>query len=82
MNPVTLTSTIVAVTVFPDRARITRQARCKAGAPGVQHMRFSDLPPTLHVDSVRAAARGTARAKLLGVSVAPRHYAQAPVPRV
>lgn len=72
---------ITAVTVFPNRARITRVAAVDIPA-GPQRVAIVDLPTTLHVASVRANARGTARAKLLGVEVVPRHYEQAPAEQV
>lgn len=59
---------IRAVTVFPDRARLTRSGQVSL-EPGVHKIRVENLPLALLPDSVRASGKGTARAKLLGVSV-------------
>jgi uncharacterized protein (TIGR02231 family) len=71
-----LEAEIVAVTVFPDRARVTRRARVEL-PPGEQRVVFDDLPLVLITDSVRVA--GVGPATVLGVDVArqyqmPRHY--------
>ncbi|MBL8046151.1 MAG: mucoidy inhibitor MuiA family protein [Anaerolineales bacterium] len=61
-------TTIRAVTVFPDRARLTRVGQVTLEV-GVHKIRVENLPLNLMPDSVRASGKGTARAKLLGVSV-------------
>jgi uncharacterized protein (TIGR02231 family) len=71
-----LNADIVAVTVFPERARVTRRARVDLPA-GEHRVTFGDLPLMLVTDSVRVA--GTGSATVLGVDVArqysmPRHY--------
>lgn len=68
---------IVAVTVFPDRARLTRSGRVSLEA-GLHQLEIADLPLALLPDSVRASGRGTARAKLLGVSTHLIHYRETP----
>jgi uncharacterized protein (TIGR02231 family) len=72
---------IVAVTVFPDRARLTRAGRVTLEA-GLHQLEFTDLPLALLPDSVRASGRGTARAKLLGVSTRLEHYRETPAAAV
>ncbi|HEY7213035.1 MAG TPA: mucoidy inhibitor MuiA family protein [Thermoanaerobaculia bacterium] len=72
-----LASVIDAVTVFPDRARVTRRGRT-ALEPGQHRLEISGLPMSLLADSVRAAGRGTARARLLGVSLQVKHFAATP----
>jgi len=72
-----LTTAVDAVTLFPDRARVTRRGRT-ALEPGLHELEISGLPMTLVPDSVRAAGRGTARARLLGVGVAVRNYVETP----
>jgi uncharacterized protein (TIGR02231 family) len=72
---------ITAVTVFPDRARVTRSARLDL-EPGLHKVEIQDLPLALIADSVRAAGRGTARARLLGVSVRLEHYVDTPAEAV
>ncbi|HEX9943082.1 MAG TPA: mucoidy inhibitor MuiA family protein [Thermoanaerobaculia bacterium] len=72
-----LASTIDAVTVFPDRARVTRRGRTTL-EPGQHRLEVSGLPMSLLAESVRAAGRGTARARLLGVSVRVEHFVDTP----
>ncbi|MEP7359261.1 MAG: DUF4140 domain-containing protein, partial [Anaerolineales bacterium] len=80
--PVTsVTASVVAVTVFPDRARVTRSVRA-ALSPGVQRLLLEDLPLATMPDTVRAAGRGTARAKLLGVATRLEQFQEAPAATV
>jgi len=76
-----LTSQITAVTVYPDRARVTRAVALEL-APGKQQLAFPELPLTLDAASVRAAAHGTARGRLLGVDVQRKYFAVTPAARV
>src|SRR5260370_4053647 len=76
-----LTSQIVAVRVFPDRAGVTRRCRT-AVAPGAQRLEFADLPATLLSESLRVAARGTARTRLLGVEARKQFLSETPAARV
>lgn len=69
---------ITGVTVFPDRARVTRTGRLSL-QPGLQRVEVSDIPLSLLADSVRAGGRGTAKAKLLGVSTRLENYYETPV---
>ncbi len=69
---------ITSVTVFPDRARVTRAGRLNL-QPGLQHVEVTDIPLSLLADSVRAGGRGTAKAKLLGVSTRLENYYETPV---
>lgn len=55
-----LDSKITAVTVFPDRARVTRAGRVEL-EPGAQTVTLSALPRNLDESSVRAAGKGSAR---------------------
>ncbi len=66
-----------AVTVFPDRARVTRRGQLSLAA-GIQKLDIGDLPLALLPDSVRASGRGTARAKLLGVSTRLEQFVETP----
>ncbi|HEX6871441.1 MAG TPA: DUF4139 domain-containing protein [Micromonosporaceae bacterium] len=61
-----LAAPIVAVTVYPDRARVTRRGRLRLGS-GEHRVAIEDLPMTLRPDSVRVA--GTGPATVLGVDV-------------
>jgi len=66
-----------SVTVFPDRARVTRQGRV-ALAVGLQKIEIDNLPLALVQDSVRASGKGTARAKLVGVSTRLENFFDTP----
>ncbi|MCP4147188.1 MAG: mucoidy inhibitor MuiA family protein [bacterium] len=63
-----LETAIKSVTVFTDRARITREGKISL-EPGNHRIEFSGLPTTLEQQSVRVSARGTAKAKIQGVDV-------------
>jgi uncharacterized protein (TIGR02231 family) len=76
-----LQTTVTAVVVYPDRARVTRTGKVTL-QPGSQRLEITELPLALDPDSVRASARGTARARLLGVDVQRRFYAETPTERV
>jgi uncharacterized protein (TIGR02231 family) len=66
-----------SVTVFPDRARVTRTGHVKL-EPGIQRLEIGDLPLALVPESVRASGRGAARARLLGVSTRLENFAETP----
>jgi uncharacterized protein (TIGR02231 family) len=76
-----LETNISAVTVYPDHARLTRQGNVTL-EPGLHSILISELPLQLNMDSVRAAARGTARARLLGVQVNSEFFSEAPAEQV
>lgn len=75
MTELVLDAPIVAVVVYPDRARVTRRGRITAPA-GDQTVYVESLPLALQEDSVRVSGRGPAT--VLGVDVAMRHHPQAP----
>ncbi len=60
----------MAVTVFPDRARVTRRGRLRLRG-GEVRVAFDGLPLVLQADSVRVS--GTGPATVLGVDVNRRH---------
>ncbi|NJL13637.1 MAG: DUF4140 domain-containing protein [Microscillaceae bacterium] len=60
MNAIPLLSKIVAVTVFSDRAEITRQAEIYL-EKGSHRLQFAKLPPSLMPDSLRLSGIGPAR---------------------
>jgi uncharacterized protein (TIGR02231 family) len=70
-------SQVTAVTVYPDRARITLAGQCQLEA-GLHTLLVGELPLTLESESLRAAGSGSARVRLLSVDVAQRHYEQTP----
>ena len=70
---------IVAVTVYPGQARVTRRAAVEVGQ-GPQQVTFGGLPMALLSDSVRVNGQGAAT--VLGVDVTVERHAQSPHPRV
>lgn len=62
----TLDTKITAVTVYPDRARVTRTGRLEL-EPGAHSVPIVHLPRALEESSVRAAGKGNAR--LTGVQL-------------
>lgn len=76
-----VSSSLSAVTVFPDRARLTRSGHLSLET-GLHRLQFSQLPLALVPDSVRAAGRGTARVKLLGVTTRLENFVETPATAV
>lgn len=68
-------TSIVAVTVYPGQARITRRGRVKL-VSGQHEVRVGGLPLRLRPDSVRANGRGPAT--ILGVDVVAEHHPHSP----
>lgn len=63
-----LKSGVTEVSVYVDRARITRMCSVST-EEGSQELTLVDLPLNLTPDSVRVKASGTARARILGVDL-------------
>ena len=63
-----LNTSITAVTVYNDRARITRRG-VQGFDPGVQYLELPHLPISLYPESVRVSSHGTAQARLLGLQL-------------
>ncbi len=61
-------SQVAGVTVFPDRARVTRTVHVDL-ARGVRQAVFTGLPADLDPGSVRASGRGVAQAAISGLEV-------------
>lgn len=61
-------ATISAVTVYQDRAQVTRSVSVTL-KPGSQIIAVEGLPVLLQDDSVRVDAKGTARATITGIEV-------------
>lgn len=72
-----LSTTLTGVTVYPDRARLVRKGNVSL-EPGLHSLEILDLPLQLNPDSARAAARGSARARLLSVQVNTVFYSETP----
>ena len=63
-----VTSTLTGVTVFQDRAQITRTVVVTL-KPGSQVVAIEGLPVLLQEDSVRVEAKGSARVTIGGIEV-------------
>ncbi len=72
-----LINSIVAVSVYPDRARITRRGSLPLEV-GAHSIAITELPIHLNPDSVRLSAHGTARARLSGVQLSRLFYVETP----
>lgn len=71
-----LPTTITAVTVYPDRARVTRKGSLHLES-GLHHLQISGLPVQINAESVRASARSHASARLYGVQLERAFFTQA-----
>ena len=71
-------SHITAVTVYPDRAVITRTAEIDVAAPGALELSFASLPDALLDESLQASGAGTAAATLLELAARPVFVDTAP----
>jgi len=76
-----LVAPIVAVTVHPDRARVTRRGTVTLAA-GPNELVVAGLPETLLDDSVRVAGRSDQAVRVVGVDVVRRALVAAPDERV
>ena len=76
-----LHTTLTAVAVYPDRARVTRTGTVTL-EPGPHRLAVRELPLKLDPASVRVSAKGSARARLLGVDVRRDFYTETPAERV
>jgi len=76
-----LVAPIVAVTVHPDRARVTRRSTV-ALAAGATELVVAGLPEMLLDDSVRVAGRSDQTVRVVGVDVVRRDLVAAPDERV
>ena len=76
-----VTSTLTGVTVFQDRAQITRTVAVTL-KPGSQVVAIEGLPVLLQEDSVRVEAKGTARVTIGGIEVKRSFLAQSSDKRV
>lgn len=71
-----LETAITAVTVYINRARVTRRGKITL-QPGEQTLTLDNLPTTIEQDSVRASGHG-AGVRILGVDVKTEYISQAP----
>jgi uncharacterized protein (TIGR02231 family) len=77
----TLETTLKSVTVYPDRARLTRVGTLTL-EPGSHTVEIANLPAQLDADSLRASAYGTAKARLLGVQAKTVYFSETPAEQV
>ena len=74
-------SNIVAVTVFPDRALVTRQAALTL-TKGVHAVTFASLPGTIEAQSISAKGEGEAKVTLFGAKLITTQLEAAQSPRI
>ena len=73
---VTADSHISAVTVYSDRAQVTRVAKVQL-KPGQQEVVFDGLPGMLEAQSISASGRGKIKVKLFGAAIKTEQLAEA-----
>src|SRR3989442_715312 len=66
--PLSVKSTITAVTVYADRAVVTRTTTLPPGAPGGIEVLLENLPANLLDQSLQVTGRGTAQVTILDVT--------------
>ncbi|MFB0537741.1 MAG: mucoidy inhibitor MuiA family protein [Anaerolineae bacterium] len=76
-----LDTTITEVTIYPDRARVTRRGTAELER-GEHRLQVGELPLSLLPESVRAGGKGTAQARILAVDVAKTFYQEPPTATV
>ena len=76
-----LDTTITEVTIYPDRARVTRRGTVEL-KQGEHRLQVGELPLSLLPESVRAGGKGTAQARILAVDVAKAFYREPPTATV
>jgi uncharacterized protein (TIGR02231 family) len=70
---------ITAVTVYNDRALIARSARVEIPEAGEHIIKVGGLPQRLEANSLRAAGRGSAGTRILGIEQEPEIHVEPPV---
>jgi uncharacterized protein (TIGR02231 family) len=73
-----LETAIAGVTVYPDRALVARRGEIAVESAGEHAIRIGGLPPGILRDSLRAAGRGSAGMRILGVEQTPEYHPTAP----
>jgi uncharacterized protein (TIGR02231 family) len=76
-----LDTAITEVTVYPDRARVTRRGTVEL-KQGEHRLQVEELPLSLLPESVRAGGKGTAQARILAVDAAKAFYQEPPTATV
>lgn len=80
--PTVADSRVAAVTVYTDRAVVTRTATVALTAPGAVEVTFEKLPANLLDQSLTVSGRGTAQATILDVTARLAHVDFTPNERV
>lgn len=80
-NELIVDSQVTQVTVYPDRARVTRHGTGEVSTE-TQKIILDELPTTLLPDSVRVSGRGTATVRIQGVETKWHYYSETPTTRV
>ncbi len=80
--PVVAESRVTAVTVYTDRAVVTRTATVNLTAPGAAEVTFEKLPVGILDQSLTVSGRGTAQATILDVTARIAHVEFTPNERV
>jgi uncharacterized protein (TIGR02231 family) len=75
-------SRITAVTVYTDRAVVTRTASLEVTSAGPVEMVFENLPSSIVDQSLQVAGRGTAQTTILDVTAREAYLDATPDPRV
>ena len=73
-----LTTAIAEVTVYPDRALVTRQGTARIEAEGEHTLRIGGLPRSILTESLRATGRGPSGTRILAVEQAAEYHTAAP----
>ncbi len=73
-----VTAPIVAVTVYTDRAQITRRGTITLSETGAQELTVAGLPTNIDSNSLRANGRGTAAVTIMGVESKVRYFSEPP----
>ena len=73
-----LATTISEVTVYPDRALVTRQGVAHIETEGEHTLRIGGLPRSILTESLRATGRGPSGTRILAVEQASEYHTAAP----
>ena len=73
-----VTAPIAAVTVYTDRAQVTRRGTISLSETGTQELTVAGLPTNIDGNSLRANGRGTAAVTIMGVESKVRYFTDPP----
>ncbi len=78
MPAIEVNAPIAEVTVYADRAQVTRRGKVTLPEGGAHELTLGGLPAAIDADSLRAAGRGTVAVTIIGVESKVRHLPAAP----